>query len=39
MNRLNLDFSLSSDEARAEYVQTYVQNFDVEKPLTNSELL
>ena len=38
MNRLNLDFSLSSDEARAEYVQTYVQNFDVEKPLTNSEL-
>lgn len=38
MNRLNLDFSLSSDEARAEYVQTYIQNFDVEKPLTNSEL-
>ena len=38
MNRLNLDFSLSSDEARAEYVQTYIQNFDAEKPLTNSEL-
>ena len=38
MNRLNLDFSLSSDEARAEYVQTYIQDFDAEKPLTNSEL-
>ena len=38
MNRLNLDFSLSSDEARAEYVQTYIQNFDAEKPLTSSEL-
>ena len=38
MNRLNLDFSLSSDEARAEYVQTYVQNFDAEKPLTSAEL-
>ena len=38
MNRLNLDFSLSSDEARAEYVQTYIQDFNAEKPLTNSEL-
>ena len=38
MNRLNLDFSLSRDEARAEYVQTYIHDFDVEKPLTNSEL-
>lgn len=33
MNRLNLDFSLSSDEARAEYVKTYIQNFDAENPL------